>query len=354
MEDGVLKRTLRKTVSIAYVNDTIASCAFGLDVNSFKNPKNFIFQLCKKAVLEDSTQLLKFFWCENSKTLLKLLNVKIIKTEYAEKISQLFKSVLNTRRKHYENRADIVQLLIDGKNKYNNNVSNSSGKSEERYLIDEDLVAQAVVFFSAGFDTTATFINYFCAQMAANPHIQERVQAELDTINDEENLFDQIQGLEYLDMCINEVLRLFPPLGFTSRRSNVPYDFGPTQYGGQKHFMAPAGMHIWIPIHAIHHDEKYWPNPDKFDPERFSPENKDKIVPFSYMPFGLGPRNCIGDRFAILAGKVFLVELLKNFNLRAPKTLNHSFKPNFFVLRPSDGFSNITIEPRKLEQTKTF
>lgn len=70
-----------------------------------------------------------------------------------------------------------------------------------------------------------------------------------------------------------------------------------------------------IPVYGIHRDEQYYPNPDKFDPERFSDENKDNIVPYTFLPFGAGPRNCIGSRFAILEAKALLYHLLLNFEI---------------------------------------
>lgn len=63
---------------------------------------------------------------------------------------------------------------------------------------------------------------------------------------------------------------------------------------GEKHLRIEKDVTVWVPVYSLHHDEKYFPNPDRFDPERFSDENKENIVPFTYLPFGAGPRNCIG------------------------------------------------------------
>ena len=80
------------------------------------------------------------------------------------------------------------------------------------------------------------------------------------------------------------------------------------------------GMGVWIPIWSLHHDEKYWDNAEEFRPERFMPGNKESIDPFTYMPFGQGPRNCVGMRFALLEIKLVLARLLKEFRIeRAPE-----------------------------------
>lgn len=96
-------------------------------------------------------------------------------------------------------------------------------------------------------------------------------------------------SLPYLDMVTSEGLRKYPLLHFLDREAEEDYEFPDTKVVIEK------GTPIVIPMSGIHMDPKYFPNPEDFDPERFSPENKRKILPFTYFPFGEGPRNCIGD-----------------------------------------------------------
>jgi len=95
-----------------------------------------------------------------------------------------------------------------------------------------------------------------------------------------------------------------------------------------------------MPTCSIHHDPKYYPNPEKFDPERFSDENKDSINPFAYFPFGLGPRNCIGSRFALMECKAIMFYLLSAFRIEmSPKTQHPiKLKKNSFVIKPEKDF----------------
>ncbi|XP_049869528.1 cytochrome P450 9e2-like [Pectinophora gossypiella] len=342
-------------ITTAYVNDVIASCAFGFAVDSLKDPDNVIFRLGQKAIVQDTTQVMKFFGYENMKSVMKLLNVKIIKGHHAEQFSQLFKSALNARRQNLaQPRPDFIQILVDaaqGKQKQDSldsDGNNNEDKGTEKFS-DDDLVAQAVLFYVAGYDTTANLINYFLYEMAANPRIQERLQRELDSLrglegDDQGDIYEQVQGLEYLDMCVNEVLRLWPLVGSADRRSVQPYDFGPTHPGSKHRLVAPAGIHVWLPIHSIHRDEKYWPRPDECDPDRFTPENKAKIVPYTYLPFGTGPRHCIGSRFAVLAAKVFLFRFLRQYAASSPQA-SRRLCPRAFILRPKDGFS-VILQPR--------
>lgn len=95
-----------------------------------------------------------------------------------------------------------------------------------------------------------------------------------------------------------------------------------------------------IVIWGLHRDPKYWENPEKFDPERFSPENKHKIDPYTYVPFGVGPRNCIGSRYALTEVKVVFYEILSKFEIVPTKksTIPVVLDPKSFVLNSSNGF----------------
>lgn len=113
--------------------------------------------------------------------------------------------------------------------------------------------------------------------------------------------------LPYLDAVISETLRHHPPIVKTTRIAARDYKVGNT---GVSVF---AGQQVDIPIYAIHHDEKYYPNPMKFDPERFMPYNRHNLVPFTYMPFGGGPRSCIGIRFSLLETKCALAQMVRRY-----------------------------------------
>ncbi|KAJ0177459.1 hypothetical protein K1T71_007468 [Dendrolimus kikuchii] len=340
-------------ITMPYVNDVIASCAFGFAVDSHKDPENCIYKLGMKAIVQDTTQVMKFFGYENMKSIMKMLNVRIIPMEATDQFSQLFKSALKARReKLVQPRPDFIQTLVDvaeGKLKQeqvNDANNNDESKSSEK-ITDDDLVAQAMLFYIAGYDTTTNLINYFLYEMAVNPQVQEKLFEELNKIpgNDKiENIYETVQGLEYLEMCVCEVLRLWPLVGSADRRSVSRYDFGPTHPGSQQNLIAPAGIHIWLPIYSIHRDEKYWPNPNTCDPERFAPDKRGNITPYTYLPFGTGPRHCIGSRFAVLTAKIFLVNFLRMYKTSAFQKSSR-LCPRAFILRPANGY-DLSVEPR--------
>lgn len=156
-------------------------------------------------------------------------------------------------------------------------------------------------------------MSFVAHELTVNPDIQERLIEEIDDVREifegKFISYDAIQGLKYMDMVVSECLRKWPPAAHTDRICSKPYKF----VSEGKEINMNVGDAVWIPIYGIHSDPKHYPNPLKFDPERFNHENKHKINSSTYMPFGVGPRNCIGSRFALMECKTVLFYLLSAF-----------------------------------------
>ncbi|EGI61798.1 Cytochrome P450 9e2, partial [Acromyrmex echinatior] len=184
------------------------------------------------------------------------------------------------------------------------------GKEGHRELDIDDMTAQAFIFFLGGFETSSTAMCYAAHEIAANPEIQTKLQQEIDNVLEKSNgevSYEVINRLEYLDAVINEALRLYPPMILLERLCEKTFELPPA-LPDEKPFIMKKGMLVWIPVLAIHHDEKYYDNPKKFDPERFLNNKMNNSL--NYMPFGLGPRMCIANRFAMLEIKVLFFHLL--------------------------------------------
>ncbi|POI24238.1 hypothetical protein CIB84_012012, partial [Bambusicola thoracicus] len=123
--------------------------------------------------------------------------------------------------------------------------------------------------------------------------------------------YEAIMQLEYLDMAVNETLRLYPLGGRLERTCKRDVEINGVTI--------PKGTIVIIPPYTLHRSPEYWPNPEEFRPERFSKENKDNIDPYTYLPFGAGPRNCIGMRFALLTLKVAIAAVLQHFTFQVCK-----------------------------------
>ena len=187
--------------------------------------------------------------------------------------------------------------------------------SKRHTLSESDIIAQAVVFFSAGFETTASTLTHAIYELAQHPELQDRLHEEvvevvkgLDRQDNMDAYCDAIlNNAPYLEAVIKETLRKYPSLVRLERRvggENV-------KLGG---IPLDKDVLIEIPTVSVHHDPDYYPEPDRFNPDRFMPENKHLLVPYTYLPFGAGPRNCVGVRFAYQEIKLCLAAIVRLFH----------------------------------------
>ncbi|XP_071461843.1 cytochrome P450 3A19-like [Marmota flaviventris] len=180
-------------------------------------------------------------------------------------------------------------------------------------LSDLELVAQSIIFIFAGYETTSSALSFILYELATHPDAQTKLQQEIDAAlpNKAPATYDTVLQMEYLDMVVNETLRLFPIAGRLERvcKKDVEINGVPIR----------KGTVVMMPNYVLHRDPQYWPEPEEFRPERFSKKNKDSIDPYIYMPFGNGPRNCIGMRFALMNMKVALVKVMQNFSFQTCK-----------------------------------
>ncbi|XP_046748376.1 cytochrome P450 9e2-like [Diprion similis] len=289
-----------------YTNDVIATAAFGVSVNSLENQENEFYLMGKDATNPGGLTTIKMFLFSWSPTLMKILRQTYVSNKVATFFRNLVKDTISTRIKDGIVRPDLIHQLMQAKHK----------RGDEKLSIDE-ITGQAFIFFFAGFDTASTLMSFTCHQLAVHSDIQDKLIAEIDAAYDEDGgklSYDKVSQLKYLDMVLNETLRYYPPAVNTDRLSNLEFELPPPN-GTDKPVIAKPGTRVWIPIFALHHDSQYFPDPEKFDPERFSPENKGSINPFAYMPFGVGPRNCPGSRFALMETKIVLCCLLRKFRI---------------------------------------
>jgi len=209
-------------------------------------------------------------------------------------------NVVDERSKNHELRSmDILQLMLDNSDKDNPSATK---------LTEEEVIANAYISLIAGFETTSLALAYTFYLLVKNPEIQERLYMEVENAPD--SSYVTLQSFRYLDQVLDESLRIYPPVtGFISRVCKEDHQVGS--------FTFPKGANVLFPAWQLHHDPDLFPDPWKFDPDRFSPENRSSIRSCSYIPFGEGPRNCIGSRFAQLEAKLALLNLVKKFKFVA-------------------------------------
>ncbi|XP_075725763.1 cytochrome P450 3A4 isoform X2 [Rhipicephalus microplus] len=203
-------------------------------------------------------------------------------------------------------------------------------------LTNTEILANGFSFFVAGFETTGSSMAFLSYLLAKHQDIQDRLREDVLAVLKRDGAFtyDNVFGIKYLDQIISESLRFYSPVvGFTTRRCAREYV--------HKDMKIPAGTSIVIPTHHLNHDPNFWEKPEVFDPERFSPQNKGLVDPVVYQPFGQGPRNCVGMRFAQLEMKLTMAKLLAKYKLllgeRHIKEKDLQLESTFILAMPKDG-----------------
>lgn len=195
-----------------------------------------------------------------------------------------------------------------------------------------DIREEVDTFMFEGHDTTAAAMNWSLFLLGSHPEVQKTVQKEIDDIfgqSDRPVTMDDIKKLRYLEAVIKEALRIFPSVPLFARTL--------TEDCKIRGYDVPKGVNILILPFSLHRDPEYFPEPEKFKPERFLPENSSGRNPYAYIPFSAGLRNCIGQRFALMEEKVVLSAILRNFNVKATQNYKDITLLGELILRPEEG-----------------
>ncbi|XP_077510052.1 lithocholate 6-beta-hydroxylase-like isoform X4 [Amblyomma americanum] len=243
---------------------------------------------------------------------------KALQPDYPPKSStDLFKAfvshLMEERRANNKKEDDFLQVFMDADYDWKSDTDKTEYSEQKKMTLDE-ITAQGIVFFLAGVESVSTTVIYTAYYLAQHPDAQERVIAEVDKLSPEGALtYDALQDMAYLDACIKETLRLSSSEFFLARVCTEETTVAGIPF--------KPGMCVDVPLAGIHRDPEYFPEPEKFNPDRFLPENKDNVKPFTFMPFGNGPRNCVGMRLGLMQAKTFLACLLRRVKLETcPET----------------------------------
>ncbi|KAL0973928.1 hypothetical protein UPYG_G00213080 [Umbra pygmaea] len=212
------------------------------------------------------------------------------------------------------------------------------------YLSHSEIQEEVDTFMFEGHDTTAASMNWAIHLLGSYPEVQMKVQQELQEVfgfSNRSATTDDLKRLRYLGCVIKETLRLFPSVPMFAR--TVSDD---CHING---FDIPKGVDAVIIPYALHRDPRYFPDPEEFRPERFLPENSTGRPPYAYIPFSAGPRNCIGQRFAMMEEKVVLSSVLRHFSIQACQSREELRPMGDLILRPEKGIW-ITLEKRQHEK----
>ncbi|XP_047108830.1 cytochrome P450 4c3 [Schistocerca piceifrons] len=207
-------------------------------------------------------------------------------------------------------------------------------------LTNEDIREEVDTFMFEGHDTTSAAICWSLYLIGSHPDVQEKVVAELEEIfagSDRRPTMRDLVSMRYLECCIKEALRLYPSVPLLARQLTEDVQLGSYQ--------VPAGTTALVVTYMLHRDPRCFPQPERFLPERFLPENSTGRHPYAYIPFSAGPRNCIGQKFAILEEKAVISTVLRHYRVEAVDRREDLTLLGELILRPKDGL-RLRIERR--------
>ncbi|GJQ81527.1 Cyp6a9 [Trypoxylus dichotomus] len=282
-----------KDILARFTTDVIGSCAFGIECNSLRNSQAEFRVMGNRAFVHTRGDFIRNAVICASPALAKKLGLSVFPSE----VSRFFKSAVQDtiafREKYDVTRNDFLQLLIKM-------LQGESLEENREILIEEkssvltlnEATAQAFIFFLAGFETTSTSMGFTILELAINQDIQQKARTEVMQALEKFDgnvTHDAIADLPYMEKVLLESLRKYPPAPAYLRKCTKDYRIPGTDV------IIPKNMTVLIPTMAVQRDPEYYPNPDVFDPERFSEENKAMSKENAYIPFGAGPRKCIGN-----------------------------------------------------------
>lgn len=242
---------------------------------------------------------------------------KITLNKAIEELDQLLERTIGERRKSKEDTGDLLSMLMMATDEDGNSMS------------DQQLRDEAMTIFLAGHETTANALTWTFYLLSQHPEIEAKVFEEVDRVlaGRAPTLAD-LPKLTYLEKVLKEAMRLYPPASGLNREPIEDVELGG--------YHLPKGAFVVVSMYSLHRTPAYFPEPEKFDPERFSPENEAKIPKYAYLPFGGGPRVCIGNMFAEMEARLILATVVSRYRLTLKP--GHVVKPMQIVtIRPKYG-----------------
>lgn len=225
-------------------------------------------------------------------------------------------SVISERRRIPDDRIDLVNMLLS-----------ASDPESGRTMSDAEIVDNLMTFITAGHETTALGLAWTFDLLSRHPDVEVKVTAEIDAVTAGRPVTaGDVAKLVYTRQVFSEAMRLYPPAPIITRTGLKDFQLG--------EYLIPAGTVLIVPIYAVHHHASLWSDPEVFDPDRFSPEAAKARHRYAYMPFGAGPRVCIGNAFAVMEAVAILAVLLQKVRLaaiepQAPKpVMKVTLRPN--------------------------
>ncbi|GFR08846.1 cytochrome P450 4V2 [Trichonephila clavata] len=317
--------------SIDIIYETMLGASFGaLDNNrsQYINALNRLLDICMTRVLkfwEWSDFIFDMTSGREAKRHIKLID-DFIKSSIKEKKKEYLSGNKNDKRK----RKTFMNLLLEL-------------HFETQELSEEDLWAEVKTLISAGYETVSDTMTWALYLIGLHPDVQEKIHEELDRIFgsdvDQHVTESDLNDLKYLDCVLKETQRIYSAAPIIGRE--IKEDANICGYP------IPKGSTCAILLYFLHRDKEVFPDPEKFHPDRFLPENAINIPEFGFIPFSGGPRNCIGQKFAVMEMKTIMASILRNYSVESLDSRDKVLPIMKITLHPSIPI-RIRIKPRRV------
>jgi cytochrome P450 len=275
------------------------------------------------AIIEEltaSVNLLDLFGAPKGRFLTLLRTLPVIGpkrfTWARERLDAIIYRIINERRLSGHDRGDLLSALL-------------TAQDGEGGMSDGQVRDEVMTLIQAGHETAANALAWTWYLLARNAEAEAKLHDELDSVlAGRTPTFDDLARLPYTEKVFLEAMRMYPPVWTMTRLALKDYAVGG--------YTLPAGSLVLISQYVMHHDERYYPDPHRYDPERWSPEARQSRPQFTYFPFGGGPRRCIGEGLAMLEGVLMIATLANRWRMRLATTRPVRTQTSI-VLRPKDG-----------------
>lgn len=291
----------------AYTLDVMLRCAFSYETDCQKNISGESHPYCK------AVGIIAKCWAARSRspwlfpdTIFYLTSIGREFSKNCDYVHKVADDIIKARRKVLETEdiskkkcLDFLDILLTAKD------------DDNKGLTEQEIRNEVDTFLFEGHDTTASALSWTLYSLSKEKDYQNKCQEEVDSVLSSNNFvkWEDLSKFEYLTMCIKEGMRLHSPVPFIQRRSTKEVEIDGYRF--------PPGTNFSISLSSVHINPTVWKEPDKYDPERFSKENimNNKGYTYSFVPFSAGPRNCIGQNFAMNEEKTVLTRILKRYEL---------------------------------------
>ncbi|XP_063384738.1 cytochrome P450 6B2-like [Cydia fagiglandana] len=300
-----------------YTTDFIGACGFGIDTDTLSDKNNTFRKLGKRIFRRQTRDMIVTILKFSMPSLMTRFH--FFPPEVEKLMMNLVRTIMKERDYKNSGRNDYIDSLLDLKEKRKmigeslvHKKADGTPCVTEIEMDDDIIVAQVFIFFAAGFETSSSATSYTLHELAHHPEHQRRCQEEIDAVlarHDNKLSYDAVNEMKFLEMCFSEALRIFPSLGFLQRKCVSAYTIPGTDV------TIDPGVNIIVPVKSLHLDPQYFQDPEEFRPERFHPVNVSAIDKYTYLPFGTGPRACIGERLGDMQSLAGLAALLSHLSV---------------------------------------